>query len=418
MKIAVVGLGYVGLPLAYALSKKYDVIGFDVNKSKIESYQKGVDVTGEVGDQIKNSKIKFSCNEKELIDRDFVIIAVPTPVDQNNKPDFLPLVNASKLVATNMKQNAIVVYESTVYPGATEEVCIPVLEEYSGKKCGRDFKVGYSPERINPGDKINTLETIVKIVSATDDNALEKIADVYASIISAGIFKASSIKVAEASKVIENTQRDINIAFINEIAMLFKKLGINTNEVLEAANTKWNFLNFKQGLVGGHCIGVDPFYLIEKANQISFDTKLIKSARRVNEDVPYFIVDLIEEELRKKNTSINNSTIAIMGITFKENVPDTRNSKVFTIIETLKSKGANVLICDNVAEKTNYNLVNLDNIKNADVVVFAVAHNEFKKLSAKKIKSMFKTGSNTLFDLKNIFPTNYFENQNINKINF
>ena len=304
MNLGVVGLGYVGLPLAVAFSKKYNVTGFDINKKKIENYIQNNDVTKEIGNEdLKNTNIKFTYDENDLKNLDFIIIAVPTPVNSDNLPDFYPLESASKIVGRNMKKGAIVVYESTVSPGATEEKCIPILEKYSNLTCGKDFKVGYSPERINPGDKVHRLENIVKIVSAIDEKALNIIESVYSNIIDAGVFKVSSIKVAEASKIIENTQRDINIAFMNEIAIFFKKLGIDTEEVLKAANTKWNFLNFKPGLVGGHCIGVDPYYLISKGESINCNMELVKTARKINDSMPKYIVNDILNQLNELNIS-------------------------------------------------------------------------------------------------------------------
>lgn len=416
MKIAVIGLGYVGLPLAVLFSQKYDVIGFDINKSKIEYYKSGKDVTKEVGNKLKKAKIEFTSDEERLKEADFIIIAVPTPVNENNEPDFEPLKSASQIVGKNLKNGTIIVYESTVYPGATEEICIPILEKYSKKICGQDFKVGYSPERINPGDKEHRVEEIMKIVSATDEVALREISKLYESVIKAGIYQAQSIKVAEAAKIIENIQRDINIAFMNEISMLFKKLDINTMEVLNAASTKWNFLKFTPGLVGGHCIGVDPYYLIAKAEKANIDLKLIKTAREVNEEMPKKIVDDIENRLKLLGIDNEKSKVAVLGITFKENVPDIRNSKAIEIIEMLQNKGINVIASDPVINSSRFNMKNINEIKDADIVVFAVAHEQFKELNILDVKKMLKSNRNTIYDLKNIFENEKLRTEGLLKI--
>ena len=351
MNLGVVGLGYVGLPLAVAFAKKYNVTGFDINNKKIQNYIDHNDVTNEVGNEkLKEINIKFTSDEKEIRKLDFIIIAVPTPVNSYNIPDFNPLESASMIVARNMKKGAIVVYESTVYPGATEEKCIPILEKYSNLVCGKDFKVGYSPERINPGDKEHKLENIVKIISAVDKDALDKIEKVYSNIIKAGVVKVSSIKTAEASKIIENTQRDINIAFMNEIAMLFEKLEIDTDEVLKAASTKWNFLNFKPGLVGGHCIGVDPYYLIAKGDNVNCNMKLVKTAREINDYMLQYIVKKILTKLHGKQKNNGETKIAVLGVTFKENVSDIRNSKALEIIRLLDEKGVKVIVSDYILQ--------------------------------------------------------------------
>lgn len=417
MKIGVIGLGYVGLPLAVAFSEKYKVIGFDINQSKIEFYKSGNDLTNEVGDKLKKSKVEFTSDEKRIKEMDFIIIAVPTPINKSKKPDFEPLKSASKIVGKNLKNGAIVVYESTVYPGATEEICIPILEKYSKLKCGKDFKVGYSPERINPGDKIYTVENIIKIVSATDDNALRKISKVYESVIKAGIYQVQSIKVAEAAKIIENTQRDVNIAFINEISNLFKKLDIDTMEVLQAASTKWNFIKFTPGLVGGHCIGVDPFYLIEKAKEVNFDAKLIKTARKVNDEMPKLIVKDVEDKLKECGVKNEKANIAVLGLTFKENVPDLRNSKAIEIVQLLREKGINVIVSDAMIDYEQYNTTKIEEINNVDIVMFAVGHDEYKKLTPLDIKKMLKNNRNIVYDLKNIFSKNLLEKNGLLKIN-
>ena len=416
MQIGVIGLGYVGLPLAVAFSEKYQVLGFDINQDKINEYKSGNDLTNEVGEKLKKSKIEFTSDEKKIGRMDFIIIAVPTPINKLKKPDFEPLKSASKIVGKNLKKGAIVVYESTVYPGATEEICIPILEKYSKMKCGKDFKVGYSPERINPGDKIHTVENIVKIVSATDKSTLEKISKVYESVIKVGIYQVKSIKVAEAVKIIENTQRDVNIAFMNEISNLFKKLNIDTMEVLEAAKTKWNFINFTPGLVGGHCIGVDPFYLIEKAKKVGFDTKLIKMARTVNDEMPKIIVEDIENKLKEYGVKNENASVAVLGLTFKENVSDLRNSKSIEIVELLRKKGINVIISDPMVNCEQYNMKSIENINNVDIVIFAVGHDVYKKLKPSDIKNMLKDNRNIIYDLKNIFEKELLEKNGILKI--
>lgn len=406
MDLGVVGLGYVGLPLAVAFSKKYKVIGFDINKQKVQNYIQNNDVTNEIGNKkLKETNIKFTCDENEIKNLDFIIIAVPTPVNSYNLPDFEPLESASKIVGRNMKKGAIVVYESTVYPGATEEKCIPILEKYSHLTCGKDFKVGYSPERINPGDKVHKLENIVKVVSAIDDESLNIIENVYSNIIKAGVFRVSSIKTAEAAKIIENTQRDINIAFMNEISILFKKLEIDTQEVLRAANTKWNFLNFKPGLVGGHCIGVDPYYLISKGDEVNVNMQLVKAARKVNDYMPTYIVNTILNKLKDMGiTKLHDIEIAILGATFKENVADTRNSKALEIADLLRKYNINVVISDPyIQEDLKYKNIPLKDIKNKDMIIIAVAHNDFKKLQLDEKKTMLKENRNIIYDLKNVF---------------
>lgn len=419
MNLGVVGLGYVGLPLAVAFAKKYNVTGFDINEKKIQNYIHNNDVTNEVGNEkLKKTNIKFTSDEKEIKELDFIIIAVPTPVNSYNIPDFNPLESASMIVARNMKKGTIVVYESTVYPGATEEKCIPILEKYSKLICGKDFKVGYSPERINPGDKEHKLENIVKIISAVDNDALDKIEKVYSSIINAGVIKVSSIKTAEASKIIENTQRDINIAFMNEIAILFEKLGINTEEVLKAASTKWNFLNFKPGLVGGHCIGVDPYYLIAKGDSVNCNMKLVKAARQINDYMPQYIVKNILDKLYEKQTNDKEIKIAVLGVTFKENVSDTRNSKALEIVKLLDKKGIKVIVSDSrLQEEIGYINTPIKDIKNVDAVIVAVAHDEYKNMNMSEIKVMFKEKRNIVYDLKNVFSEEEAIKEKIEKIN-
>ena len=346
-KLSLIGLGYVGMPIAVAFSKKVDVIGFDVNAEKVQLYQKGIDPTKEVGDEaIKRCSVDFTNNETKLREARFHIIAVPTPVRDDKTPDLTPVEGASQTLGRNLTKGSIVVYESTVYPGVTEEVCIPILEKASGLKCGKDFKVGYSPERINPGDKVHRLETIVKIVSGMDAETLDTIAKVYELVVDAGVHRAESIKVAEAAKVIENSQRDINIAFMNELSIIFNKMGIDTQAVLKAAGTKWNFLNFFPGLVGGHCIGVDPYYLTYKAEQLGYHSQIILSGRRINDDMGKYVAENIVKQLLRKDISVKNARVAILGFTFKEDCPDTRNTKVIDIVKELRDYGIEPILCD------------------------------------------------------------------------
>ena len=350
-KIAVIGLGYVGLPLTIAFAKKADVIGFDINKEKVEQYLRGIDVTREVGDDaLKKTTAFLTWEEKYLREARFHIIAVPTPINSDKTPDLRPVIGASRIVGRNLVKGSIVVYESTVYPGVTEEVCVPILEEESGLKCGVDFKVGYSPERINPGDKEHRLENIVKVVSGMDEEALEEIAKVYEMVVEAGIYKAESIKVAEAAKVIENAQRDINIAFMNELSIIFNKLGIDTKAVLEAAATKWNFLKFTPGLVGGHCIGVDPYYLTYKAQQMGYHSQIILAGRKINDEMGKYVAENTVKKMIQANRQIKGAKVAILGITFKENCPDSRNTRVIDIVRELQEYGIQVQVIDPVAD--------------------------------------------------------------------
>ena len=335
-KIALVGLGYVGMPIAVAFAKKANVIGFDLNEEKINKYKSGIDPTCEVGnDVISKTTVDFTSNPERLKEAKFHIVAVPTPINLDKTPDLFPVESASRLLGKNLTKGSIVVYESTVYPGVTEDVCVPILEEESGLKCGIDFKVGYSPERINPGDKLHRLENIKKIVSGMDEESLNEIANVYEMVIEVGVHRASTIKVAEAAKVVENSQRDINIAFINELAMAFDKMGIDTAEVIDAMNTKWNALGFRPGLVGGHCIGVDPYYFIYEAEKLGYHSKLITSGRQINDDMPAFVGDNIIKQLVLANKQVKQSKVVFFGVTFKENCPDVRNSKVMEIVKHL-----------------------------------------------------------------------------------
>jgi UDP-N-acetyl-D-galactosamine dehydrogenase len=383
--VAVIGLGYVGLPLAVEFGKKGRTIGFDLSKRKVDSYREFVDPTGEVSgaDLRAASQLSVTTDPHALAEADFLIVAVPTPVDVAHQPDFTPLVGASEIAGRHMKRGAIVVYESTVYPGATEEVCIPILERYSGMTWKRDFHVGYSPERINPGDKEHTLTRILKVVSGDDEETLEKVAALYASIVTAGVFKASSIKVAEAAKVIENTQRDLNIALMNELAILFDRIGIDTLEVLQAAGTKWNFLPFRPGLVGGHCIGVDPYYLTHKADMLGYHPQVILAGRRINDGMGKFIAEQTVKHMIRNGSAVRNAQVNVLGLTFKENCPDIRNTRVIDVIQELKSYGADVHVHDPVADaeearhEYGLDLRPWDALPRADAVVVAVAHREF-----------------------------------------
>lgn len=408
IRVGVVGLGYVGIPLAVAFDKKYPTIGFDTNNEKIELYKKGIDVTNEVGnDKIKNSKIEFTNNPEELSKCNRIIVAVPTPVDENKEPDLKPVIGASEIVGKYLSKGTIVIYESTVYPGLTEEICMPILEENSKLKCGQDFKIAYSPERVNPGDKVHRFENIKKIVSGMDEETLEKVSQLYDSVLQNGVFKAKSIKVAEAAKVIENSQRDVNIAFANEIAIMCNKLGIDTNDVLDAACTKWNFLNFRPGLVGGHCIGVDPYYLITKVEKLGYKSVLLSSSRKVNESISEFIVDNIVQKLNNKGVQPKDAKVQILGITFKENVNDIRNSKIIDIIKELQKRNIKVYVKDpnsdmNMVEK-EYK-INIDENKNnekVDVLVVAVAHDQYKNMSNEEILD-YLNENKIVFDIKNI----------------
>lgn len=394
--LAVVGLGYVGMPLAIAFAKKLNVIGYDRNEEKIEAYQAGKDPTEEVGgSEIKKSKVKFTYHEEELDQAKFFVIAVPTPINSDKTPDLRPVEGASKTVGRHLTKGSIVVYESTVYPGVTEEICVSILEHESKLKYGEDFKVGYSPERINPGDKVHRLENITKIVSGCDQEALEEIAKTYELIIEAGVHRASSIKVAEAAKVVENSQRDINIAFINELAMAFDKMDIDTKEVIEAMNTKWNALGFYPGLVGGHCIGVDPYYFIYEAEKLGYHSQIISSGRRVNDDMPRYVAESIVKQLILANKRVKGARILFMGATFKENCPDVRNSKIIEILECLKEYEPKLYIVDPLADaeeikrEYGYKLSNIDGIHDIDCVVLAVAHNEYVKKGIKGFERYF-----------------------------
>lgn len=409
-KISVIGLGYVGIPLAVEFSKHCDVIGFDINKEKINQYLNGIDPTQEVGDEnLKDCKVLFTSDEENLKKAKFHIVAVPTPINQDKTPNLKPIIGASEVVARNLTKGSIVVYESTVYPGTTEEICVPILEKISGLKYKRDFKIGYSPERINPGDKVNRLTSIVKIVSGCDEETLDIVAKVYEMIIQVGVYRAESIKVAEAAKVIENSQRDINIAFMNELAMVFDKMNIDTVEVLKAAQTKWNFLNFKPGLVGGHCIGVDPYYFIYKAQELGYHSQIILSGRQINDEMGKYIGQNTIKKLVLADKKVKGAKVGIMGITFKENCPDIRNTKVIDIINELREYGVDVLVYDPIANKDdvkseyNIDLVSYENLQKLDAVLIAVEHEEFKNLDIKDIKNMQNKKNPIIIDIKGIF---------------
>lgn len=411
-RIAIIGLGYVGMPIAVAFAKKVDVIGFDLNKKKIDLYKAGIDPTNEVGDEeIKKTAVDFTTDETKLKEAKFHIIAVPTPINSDKTPDLSPVEGASRIVGRNLTKGSIVVYESTVYPGVTEDICVPILEKESGLKCGIDFKIGYSPERINPGDKVHKLENIIKIVSGIDEESLEEIAKVYELVIEAGVHRAGSIKVAEAAKVVENSQRDINIAFMNELAMVFDRMGIDTKEVVEAMNTKWNALGFTPGLVGGHCIGVDPYYFVYEAEKLGYHSQIILSGRKINDGMGKFVADAIIKKLILANKVVRQAKVVILGLTFKENTPDTRNSKVVDIIESLREYGIEPIIVDPEADaeeaKCEYDidLVDIKDVKDADCIVLAVAHDIFKEMSWDEIDSLygnFENKEKVLIDVKSI----------------
>lgn len=412
-KIAVVGLGYVGMPIAVAFAKKVQVIGYDLNSAKITLYKQGIDPTNEVGAEgVKNSTVEFTSDEQKLREAKFIIVAVPTPVNTDHTPDLTPVVGASEIVGRNLTKGAIVVYESTVYPGCTEDVCIPILEKESGLKCGVDFKVGYSPERINPGDKVHRLENIHKIVSGMDEQSLEDIKNVYDLVIEVGTHPVSNIKTAEAVKVVENSQRDINIAFMNELAMVFDRMGIDTNEVVDGMNTKWNALGFRPGLVGGHCIGVDPYYFTYEAEKLGYHSQIILNGRIVNDNMGAYVADAAVKQMIAAGQAPKKSKVVILGLTFKENCPDTRNSKVDDIIKRLGEYGIEPVVIDPWANKADamheygVELKSMDDAKNADCVIVAVAHKEFKEMSLNDIKSLFKNYSDAekvLLDVKGLY---------------
>jgi len=415
-KLALIGLGYVGMPIAVEFAKHVKVLGFNHNERRIQQYKSGIDPTHEVGDEaIRNTTVDFTSDEKRLSECKFLIVAVPTPIKDDKTPDLYPVENASRIVGRNLVPGSVVVYESTVYPGVTEDVCVPILEKESGLKCGVDFKIGYSPERINPGDKVHRLQTIKKIVSGMDAETLDCVAKTYELVVEAGVHRASSIKVAEAAKVIENSQRDINIAFMNELSIIFHRLGIDTKEVLEAAGTKWNFLKFFPGLVGGHCIGVDPYYLTYKADMLGYHSQVILAGRRINDGMGKYVAESCVKQLIAADKPVKNAKVAILGFTFKENCPDTRNSKVMDIVNELHEYGITPVITDPVADaeeaKRIYGLDfdTMDAVQDMDAVILAVAHEEFSKLTMEEVDSFFGLGKKILLDIKGILNKNEYE---------
>ncbi len=410
-KLSLVGLGYVGMPIAVAFAKKIKVVGFDLNEAKIDLYKNGVDPTNEVGDEvIRNTKVEFTADPAKLKEAKFHIVAVPTPVNEDHTPDLSPVEGASRILGQNLTKGSVVVFESTVYPGVTEDICVPILEKESGLTCGVDFKIGYSPERINPGDKVHRLETITKIVSGMDEETLDTVAKVYELVVEVGVYRAESIKVAEAAKVIENSQRDINIAFMNELSIIFHKMGIDTKSVLEAAGTKWNFLPFMPGLVGGHCIGVDPYYLTYKAEQLGYHSQIILSGRRINDDMGKYVAESLVKALIKANIAVKHAKVAILGFTFKENCPDTRNTKVIDIYRELGEYGIVPMVVDPAADAAEaerlYGITfqTMNEIKDVDALIIAVAHEQFLSLDREKISSFYHPAHKrkVLLDLKGI----------------
>ncbi len=416
-KISLVGLGYVGMPIAIEFAKRgVQVIGFDLNKAKIDTYKAGIDPTHEVGDEvIRTTTVEFTADETRLRDAKFHIVAVPTPVNDDHTPDLAPVEGASRILGRNLTKGSIVVFESTVYPGVTEDVCVPILEKESGLKCGVDFKIGYSPERINPGDKVHRLNTITKIVSGMDEETLDTVAKVYEIVVDAGVHRAESIKVAEAAKVIENSQRDINIAFMNELSIIFNKMGIDTLAVLRAAGTKWNFLNFRPGLVGGHCIGVDPYYLTYKAEMLGYHSQIILSGRRINDDMGKYIAENTVKSLIKADKAVRGAKVALLGFTFKENCPDTRNTKIFDIVTELREYGIEPVIADPAADadeaKRLYGVefVDMATISGMDAVILAVAHEQFAHFTMADMDKFYGEGRKVLIDVKGVLNRKEYE---------
>ena len=412
-KLALVGLGYVGMPIAVEFAKHVKVIGFDIDVKRVNEYKNGIDSTNEVGEAIKNTTVDFTADASRLREAKFIIVAVPTPVNDDTTPDLRPVEGASRTVGQNLTPGAIVVFESTVYPGVTEDICVPIIEKESGLKCGVDWKIGYSPERINPGDRVHTLTNIRKIVSGMDEESTSEIKKVYDIVIKAGTFPVSDIKTAEAVKVVENSQRDINIAFMNEIAMICDRMHIDTDEVLAGMNTKWNALGFRPGLVGGHCIGIDPYYLTNAAEKLGYHSQIILSGRKVNDSMGTFVADAAIKEMIEAGMAPKKATVVILGITFKENCPDTRNSKIVDIINRLKEYEINPVVTDSWADvavaKQAYgvDLVPFDQIPKADCVIVAVGHNEFRSLSMMQLKELFKAEipdeEKVLIDVKSLY---------------
>jgi len=415
--ISLIGLGYVGIPIAVAFARKANVIGFDLDASKIELYKKGIDPTGEVGNEvIKNTTVGFTADQTALRRAKFHIVTVPTPVYDDHTPNLTPVRSGCSILGKNLVRGSIVVFESTVYPGVTEEVCLPILEKESGLKCGVDFKIAYSPERINPGDQVHRFENIRKIVSGMDAETLDEVANIYELVVQAGVHRAPSIKVAEAAKVIENSQRDINIAFMNELSIIFNKMGIDTRSVLDAAGTKWNFLRFSPGLVGGHCIGVDPYYLTYKAEMMGYHSQVILAGRRINDDMGKYVAENCVKTLIRAEKQVKGARIAILGFTFKENWPDTRNSKVFDIVRELREYGIEPTVSDPMAKpeeaKRLYGieLVDMDTIRDMDAVILAVAHRQFAGFTPAEMDRFFAPGKKVLLDIKGLLDRDQYEN--------
>lgn len=412
-KLALVGLGYVGMPIAVEFAKHVPVIGFDINKKRVNEYKNGIDSTNEIGEEIKKTTVDFTDDPNRLQESRFIIVAVPTPVNDDNTPDLAPVRGASKTVGQNIKPGTIVVFESTVYPGVTEDICIPIIEKESGLKCGVDWKIGYSPERINPGDRVHTLTSIRKIVSGMDEETATEIKKIYDIVIKAGTVPVSTIKTAEAVKVVENSQRDINIAFVNEVAMICDKMGIDTDEVIYGMNSKWNALGFKPGLVGGHCIGVDPYYLTNAAERLGYHSQIILNGRKVNDSMGGFVADAAIKEMIEAGLAPKKATVVVLGITFKENCPDTRNSKVVDIINRLKEYDINPIVTDSWADvevaKKEYgvDVVPFDSIPKADCVIVAVGHSDYRNMSMMQLKGLFKDGTpdeeKVLIDVKSLY---------------
>ncbi|MCR1871664.1 nucleotide sugar dehydrogenase [Mammaliicoccus lentus] len=420
--VAVIGMGYVGMPIAIEFAKKVEVIGFDINEEKIENYKKGIDVTNEVGNEIiSKSSVNFTADKNDIKKGDFIIVAVPTPINQDKTPDLEPLKNVSKMVGENIKKGTTIIFESTVYPGVTEDVCIDILEKNSNMVCGKDFYVGYSPERINPGDKIHKLSNIIKVVSGINEEVTNNIADLYELIIDAGVHKVSNIKTAEATKVIENSQRDINIAFMNEVSKVFNRMNINTFEVVEAMNTKWNALNFTPGLVGGHCIGVDPYYFLYEAEKLGYESQIISSGRRINDSMVQFVTENLVKQLILADKKVKGSKVVIFGITFKENTPDFRNSKIIELIKLIEDYGIEVDIVDplvnseEIKVKENIEITDYKTINDADGIIFAVPHKIFEDYDKNLVLNMFKNKNenNVIIDLKSKYESLYINTPNL-----
>ena len=418
-KLALVGLGYVGMPIAVEFSKHIPVIGFDINEKRVNEYKNGIDSTNEVGEAIKDCKVDFTADPKKLSEARFIIVAVPTPVNDDTTPDLRPVEGASRTVGQNIKPGTIVCFESTVYPGVTEDVCVPIIEKESGLKCGVDWKIAYSPERINPGDRVHTLTSIKKIVSGMDEETAREVKKVYDIVIKAGTFPVSTIKTAEAVKVVENSQRDINIAFVNEVAMICDKMGIDTDEVIGGMNTKWNALGFKPGLVGGHCIGVDPYYLTNAAEKLGYHSQIILNGRKVNDSMGGFVADCAIKQMIEAGMAPKKAVVVILGITFKENCPDTRNSKVVDIIKRLKEFEINPVVSDSWADKEvakheyGVDLVDFEKLPKADCVIVAVGHNQFRSMSTMQLKELFRSelpdSEKVLIDVKSLYRRDELE---------